>query len=245
MSAFAPLSKKVSGCISIDRKVRLALFMNLVVSRLTYNVHVWSDLSAAAYRILNSTYMRGLRRIAATCRFSDAPNQPTDSDTRRLLGVPSLQCVIIQRRLMLASSIATHGPRPLQAILSARVNGQEGPWVKALRSDLTALATFHAPKLDELGPPHENPHSWATLMTDYPREWRELVKAYLITDMPLDITKERGPNPRPAILTADPARMHICPHCHGDAALFASANALHSHMRRHHGLRNWYASYAP
>ena len=245
MSAFAPLSKKVFGCPSIDRKVRMDLFMSLVVSRLIYNVHVWSDLTAASYATLNSTYMRGLRRIAAACRFSSAPNQPTDSDVRRLLGAPSLQCIIVQRRLMLASSIAMHGPRPLQAILSVRTNGQVIPWVRALRTDLAALTTYHAPKLDELGPPQDNPHSWAALMTSYPKEWRELVKSYKVTDMPFDIMKDRPSLQRPSVIAADLSRMHICPHCEGDAALFGSANALHAHMRRSHGLRNWYASYAP
>ncbi len=63
--------------------------------------------------------------------------------------------------------------------------------------------------------------------------------------MPLDIIQDRPSLQRPSPLAADLSRMHICPHCEGDAALFGSANALHAHMRRSHGLRNWYASYAP
>eukprot|EP00973_Karenia_brevis_P017938 2465190-Karenia_brevis.AAC.1 len=72
MSAYAPLATKIFGCIRLSRHVRLRLYNALVVSRLIYNVHVWSNVSKAAYTRLNSVYMRGLRRIAGKCKFQQS-----------------------------------------------------------------------------------------------------------------------------------------------------------------------------
>ena len=68
MSAYVPLALKVFGAARIARSVRLHLFFSLVVSRLIYNVHVWSNITQAMYTTLNSAYMRGLRRIIGQCR---------------------------------------------------------------------------------------------------------------------------------------------------------------------------------
>jgi hypothetical protein len=95
MAAFAPIAKKVYGNPLVARDVRVRLLMSLVVSRLLYNVHVWSHVSQAAYCRLNSVYMRGLRRIADRTKYDAKSARATGSDqsVREILGVPSLSSV--------------------------------------------------------------------------------------------------------------------------------------------------------
>ena len=54
MSAYAPLARKIFGALAISRSVRLYLFNSLVISRLVYNVHVWTTISRQMYAQLNS-----------------------------------------------------------------------------------------------------------------------------------------------------------------------------------------------
>ena len=132
MAAFAPISKKVFGNIGVARAVRLRLFHSLVLSRLLYNVQTWSALSHTAYNRLNSIYMRGLRRIAACAKYDaqSAHVAGSDASVRTLLGVPSLQCIIMQRRLLLLASVLRNGSVRLVSLLAAYGRGgQQLPWV--------------------------------------------------------------------------------------------------------------------
>ena len=126
-AAYSPIARKVFGCNAISRAARLHLYFSLVISRLSYNVHVWSVIKQAMYTSLNATYMRGLRRIADCCRFDSRDGQLSDAAVRESLGVPSLQCLLLRKRLLLAANIARHGPLHLGALLGLRERGTPSP----------------------------------------------------------------------------------------------------------------------
>ena len=235
MAAFAPISKKVFGNPWVSRMVRLRLLSSLVLSRLLYNVQTWSLLTQASYNRLNSVYMRVLRRIANCTKFSaeSAHANGTDAYVRTLLGVPSLQCVILQRRLLLLASVLRNGSSRLVALLSARSrDNQPLPWVRLISDDLRRLANFHGKKVEELGDPTVHCERWAALITDCPSGWRELVKAVHFNSMEFDVAAK--PKTKPGEWGSMPLPAHKCATC-GDS--FPSAKALEAHKKAKHKTR--------
>jgi exonuclease III len=235
MAAFAPISKKVFGNPRVARMVRMRLLMSLVVSRLLYNVHVWSCVTQAAYNRLNSVYMRGLRRIADKTKFDavSAHANGSDSYVRTLLGAPSLQCILLQRRLLLFATVLRNGSRSLSTLLSAR--GRDGspmPWVRLVRNDLQHLARCCADKMSELGDPLENFEAWASVAVHFPREWKSLVKRCHLTSMELDANSQKKFDP--GHWGSQPPLSHSCLVCE---AAFSTAKALESHRRAKHKSR--------
>ena len=79
------------------------------------------------YSKLNAVYMRGLWRIATMSRFSAESALAAGSDqlVREELGVPSLHCLIVQKRLMLAASVLNHAP-PHVAVEYRSYSGDHG-----------------------------------------------------------------------------------------------------------------------
>ena len=65
----------------------------LVISRLLYNVHTWSNSAGRPNDILNTTYNRVWRRVA---HHSSAVN---DASVRAFLNVRSLDCYMRRKRL--------------------------------------------------------------------------------------------------------------------------------------------------
>ena len=234
MAAFAPISKKVFGNIGVARAVRLRLFHSLVLSRLLYNVQTWSALSQAAYNRLNSIYMRGLRRIAACSKYDaqSAHVAGSDASVRTLLGVPSLQCIIMQRRLLLLASVLRNGSVRLVSLLAAYGRGgQQLPWVSLICNELRRLFNFHGAKLDDLGDPVENGERWASFILEYPRAWRELVKSVAYNCMDLDAASKL--KSKPGEWGSLPL-LHKCSVCN---EAFATAKALETHKKAKHKMR--------
>ena len=239
LSAYAPLAKKVFGVIRIQRAVRLQLFFALVVSRLTYNVQTWSNITTNMYKKLNSVYMRGLRRIAARSKFDkqSAHEGGSDHHVRLELNAMSLQCVIIHKRLLLVAAVLRHGPPHLLTMLASYTDNADRaplPWVRAVRNDLQRLWEFHRQKLEEIGPPDHAPQKWVDLMVNYPFQWKELVKSMRFTSMDMDSPK--GPAPSELVLPS----LHTCDTC---AAAFVTSKALDAHCRARHKQRSALTKY--
>eukprot|EP00972_Heterocapsa_arctica_P009020 1327321-Heterocapsa_arctica.AAC.1 len=70
---------------------------SLIGSRLFYNIHALT-MTTVGLRHLNGPYMHILRLIAAVPRFS-AECGVSDLDVRRQLGVPSIDFVVLRRRI--------------------------------------------------------------------------------------------------------------------------------------------------
>ena len=237
MSAYCPISSKIFGANKISQNVRLRLFSSLVVSRLLYNVHVWSSLPRAAYLTLNSVYMRGLRRIANCCRYSKESASLPDVEVRKILGVCSFQCLLSQRRLLLLSSVVRFGSDHLKALLSVSGRGHRRlPWVQLVVDDMLSLQRFHKPKLDSLGAPDDQFAAWHDLIKHYPAEWAALVRTMSFASMPLDVASARKSDSS----TCSRAGRYKCTHC---SASFGTSKALGSHCRAKHKSRTGLSCY--
>ena len=236
MASYCPLSAKIFACRRIARQVRIRLFMSLVVSRLLYNVHVWSHMPKKAYAKLNAVYMRGLRRIADAARFR-ATGHGSDLSVRQALDLPSLQCLIAQRRLLLLSSLLRSAPPHLISLLSlpAGAAGKKLPWVQLVLRDLDLFYRFHETRVQELGPPSEHPERWEAFIIRFPGQWKSSVKRLHLPEMQFDAPGEQTPLPAPL------ARF-TCPTC---SSHFPSEQALASHRRAKHGDRTPFQAFLP
>ena len=193
LSVYAPLAWKVFAATALPRQTRLKLFWSLCISRLLYGVETWMRIPAAAYATLNAAYHRGLRRIAGRIKAGGAP-QISNEKIRIELGVPSLACLLVRRRLLLLISVARSEIVHLRALLSCAVaGGRQMPWTEQVVQDLEVLADFHRDKLNELGPPRSQPLVWHDFMLQFPGAFGTLVWKLHITTMPLDRCSENPP----------------------------------------------------
>jgi hypothetical protein len=170
MSAYAPLAAKVFGSTAVAMNVRINLALSLVLARLLHNTQAWTSWSASLYRPLNAIYMRVMRKIAGACRFGQR-GVPSDDVVRQRLGVPSLQCLIIRRRLSLLVALLQSKTMPLVSLLAAvggSLDHPRMPWALLITDDLSALAEFHRSRPSSLGLPCENAAAWESFITEYP-----------------------------------------------------------------------------
>ena len=236
MSIYFPLSSKIFGSCRIHRDIRMRLFSCLVISRLLYNVHVWSVLPRSAYEKLNAVYMKGLRRIAGMMRFKST-GHGYNEQVRRELDAPSLQCLIVRRRLLLLSSLSQFAPPLFSTLLAARdsTHTQCLPWVRLVMHDLTTMFFRHAANLAELGDPQHHADRWYFFARDFPIPWKTLVNCMFFHTMPLDRVEEKQ-------AVSFSACSHACEHC---SERFASQKALWSLQRAKHKVRSSLESYLP
>ena len=138
MNSFAPLAVRVLGSLSISRNRRIRLSWSLVMSRLLFNVHVWSCFAGKARTTLNVTYMRVWRRVAGNPRYERT--SWTDLDIRIRLQVPSIDCIVRKRRLCYLARVAKCKFDALHAALQAfGPKGQRMPWIDLIIEDITVL----------------------------------------------------------------------------------------------------------
>ena len=96
MTAYGCMAR-VFGLPGLAKTTRVDLAKSLVGCRLVYNVATWPRITAWAFRQLNSVYMRPIRRVAGKPRYCKTWR---DEQVCHHLGVPSLDCVLRQRRLL-------------------------------------------------------------------------------------------------------------------------------------------------
>ena len=118
MNAFAPLAMEIFGSKAVGIQRRILLGWSLVVSRLFFNVHVWTQFAGKARRIIDGMYMRLWRRIRSDLRY--CRTKSTDRDVRLALSVPSVDCYARQRRLCYFSRHARTEIDALHAALQSR-----------------------------------------------------------------------------------------------------------------------------
>ena len=144
--AYNSIARKVFGQQLFPVHVRCCLATSLIFSRLLYGVSTWSKITFCTYKRLNSVYMRVYRQIAGCPRFRKSTLD--DLSVRKLLGKPSLQCIIARHRLSLLSSLLRVGNPTTLAMLSVKAPaGTFMPWMRPLLLDLAALYADHGEKL--------------------------------------------------------------------------------------------------
>lgn len=95
LTAYAPLAIRVFGSPVVDDANKFSLLRSLVHTRLLYNAYIRTP-HIKWLRVLNTTYMRGSRRIAGDCKTG---HTIPDVEVRRKLKVPSLDYVLVRKRL--------------------------------------------------------------------------------------------------------------------------------------------------
>ena len=169
LASYAPIAFTIFGNKTYEVKDRISLFFALIVSRLLYNVHVWTEVSVGALKRLNGMYMRGLRRIGGWARIG---RTLPDLEVRRRLGVPSLDCLLARARLKYLRSVLA-APSPLTRAALAACPGSL--WSRQIVEDMRLLKRAHPTKLAALGDPVEQAVEWQDIMLKYPLEWKALV----------------------------------------------------------------------
>ena len=219
MGAYAPLAINIFGNRDLDIGLRDSLGTSLVLSRLLFNIQVVA-LDSQYVRVLGSVYMRLQRRLYGEVRF--AAGAKSDLEVRSKHSVPSIDCVLMRRRLLYLRRILAHKPRTLEALLHLQPRGSRLRWVQLVSSDLAWVRTrilTHLPAADLAI------SEWVDAISHV--SWRQVVQAVFFVDSINDATCHAS------ACTAE----FSCDVCQGKPR-FATARALKSHMRAKHGHRN-------
>jgi len=206
---------------------------SLILSRLLNNVHTWV-MNPTVLRILNSVYMRDLRRIAGKLRY-DATCECSDADVRQMLSQPSLDCLVQRKRLQYLATLSITKPKALLAILQARPQKQQLPWATQMVSDLERFYAGVVEVRSVLPPPAEgNGAIWMEFITAQSDRWHTLTNSLFYTNSCLD--KSVGVD--------NESQLNFqCQICAAPQPAFATAKALAQHQRTKHKMRvnlRWY-----
>ena len=133
----------------------------------------------------------GLRKISGDDMIS---SHEYDINVRKTLGMPGIECLLRQLRLLYASRLLANGPQALLAMLGAKsLDGHSRiPWTQQLIHDFCVFKAFFPSKLHELPDPCVRPDCWMSFMIDFPMEWKQLVKTYIVYES--DYGHDYNPN---------------------------------------------------
>ena len=134
LSAYCPLASKIFGAHRLGFWLKLVFLHSLIMSRLLYQVQLWSG-KPKALRNLNLVHMRALRRIAGESRFSSV-SACSHHEVRTKLGQPSLDCLVPPRRLLHLATIEEARTPILHALLSPRLKHGHLPWSSLVMKDI-------------------------------------------------------------------------------------------------------------
>ena len=225
MTAYGPLCVKLFGAKNISASLKISFADSLVFSRLFFGTEIWCDeVTNKSICVLNTMYMRVLRRICDECRYGQNASM-SDVEVRRKIGCRSITCKLRIRRLLYLSRLAKHGPRPLMCILAAKdKDGKSMPWINTVMNDMRVLQQFHWSRLSSLGDPCDNASGWWYVKKDFPSEWSELCKTMFSHDDPFDCHDGLGSEIQNLDSASPPA--NTCQVCNRS---FKSVRALATH----------------
>jgi len=181
LQAFIPIAMKVFGNAYVKLHLKLTLGCALVLSRLLYNVCIRVP-SSAFMASLNTVYMRLMRRIYGEPRFGPGTR---DYEFRVPNSIPSLDCVIMKKRLHYLKRLLAHGPSILTALLAQQSHqGGTMPWTKLIISDMCVLRDR---KLQQLPHPKSGWREWIRIIHD--DRWDQIVDSLYFPESALDSEK--------------------------------------------------------
>ena len=99
-------------------------------------MHTWTP-GVRVLRMLNGVYIRVLLRITCDERYSD--EAMSDYAVRTKLAQPSIDCVLIRKRLLYVGRIACNAPPTLPWLLGVTTNARVLPWMKQIHGDVVSL----------------------------------------------------------------------------------------------------------
>jgi hypothetical protein len=228
MASFGPLAVRIFGQQGFSMEMRLDMASSLLWSKLLYNVVTWT-MQPQALKILDDAHMRVLRRIAGRMRGNEHDGKhSTALEVRRELRAPSLECIIVRRRLMYYARLAIHRPRMLWALLQARPNNTPLPYAKQAMDDFAVLQA-HCPQAAKLPDVSLAPKAWLSIITFERRLWSEWVREVWFDESVFD-TDRIGCGTLSEVRNC----AHVCTDCN---LRFVTRKAMLAHRRVKHGDR--------
>jgi hypothetical protein len=207
---------------------------SLIMSRLLFHAHLMMPYPKQL-KILNQTYMRVVRRIAGCSRFN--AEAESDVNVRKTLGVPSVDCLIQQARLLYLRRILANKPTSLTLVLGIQHNGLRLPWVVLILNDMRTLQKVST-HLAELPDPADDAHAWSQLILAEEQKWRDAVAALRYCESACDRCKTTPANNEGGLQVCVTFSCDLCERSpEGEVRTFATARALKSHQRTLHGVR--------
>ena len=153
----------------------------------------------------------------------------SDESVRRLIGLPSADCLVRKARLRYLPRFLAGGLPALNLVLSAGgPGGRNLPWIDTVINDFAVLKNFLARKLSEMPNPKEEPNAWWSFIFRFPKEWKQLVSLY--HEMRDDDCHSPDPD------TDAAQHESVCFSCELCESTFASAKARDQHVRIKHKL---------
>jgi len=180
-------------------------------------------------RRINSVYLHVLRMIIGDCRYGRC--EYSDATVREILRQPSLDCLLLRRRLFFLGRIVATSHKSVLAVLSIRVKGTALPWVQQIMLDMETLYRSWGEHDKKLPPPGVAQIAWWRFMYHSPSQWKAWVSDIFFSNSILDKT------------VAGPAlsAMFACHLCVG--VNFATNQALLQHLRTKHKLKQQIATF--
>ena len=219
--------------------MRIFFFNSLIVSTLTFNAHVRA-LQASEIKVLNKVYMRVVRAIFESQRFSSDAH--SDLFVRKSNGVDSLDCLLVRQRLGYASRLIRSRHAQLRALVAFR-NSDGHPlskWARQISDDMVLLFESSPMLAYEFVHPSVAPMQWVDAMQDETR-WSKIVSDLHFT---WSVCDEVAVTPSSAQNMVC-GKAWVCAICVGAQPAFVSERALLSHQRVVHKCRSEMRYFAP
>ena len=135
MAAYSPIAIRVFGAPHIRLALKLFFVTSFVLSRCNFNIHIF-DPEPFLIKRLNRVHLRVVRRIANKI---NGVNEClcTNQEARRIIGVPSIDCILTRARIRYAVRLA----RSDQLILRSLIwnNGVPTKWARRIKQDVKLL----------------------------------------------------------------------------------------------------------
>ena len=177
--------------------------------------------------------MRVVRKLIGQPRYGGGG--PSDFEIRQKAGFPSIDCVLMRRRLMYLKRVVERAPGPLLALLAQRSSKISAPWVELVRDDLRCLRARVATQLPD---PLAHCREWLSFMMSC--DWVDAV-SHLFFDSKVGdkvVVEPVGTNPLTTF------RCSLCP-APENLTNFLSKKALDSHIRSRHKVKTEVRILAP
>eukprot|EP00973_Karenia_brevis_P002289 307810-Karenia_brevis.AAC.1 len=167
LAAYMPLAIKIFGSPHVCDWLKQSSLWSLILSRLLSNSHIVAP-TARYTKLLNTVYMRVLRRMCNHCRYGTKTIK--DIDVRRKLSAPSIDCLLMRGRLRYLARIVRLRPQALMSLLFSKPGNKRLAWSKLIVEDMRTLAT-RVSICSHLQHPSLNSKCWVDFMIHQPEKW--------------------------------------------------------------------------